>query len=176
MRYYTGIKFGWRRPRGRGRGTYRMSLKAYQTRLSATGERKVVGGKLARSWQETRRLEAEIALATHGPETYRAIARRLGCSHVHCWRVARRYRARQIPLLPSDEQALLEMRDSFGPAPEPSRRLYGAPSQGTASVALRAPDQASSPYRVVAQAKTLREWRDLERRGGRRVLFSVPVR
>lgn len=40
-----------------------------------------------------------------------------------------------------------------------------------------APDvPLSNPYRVMAHAKTLREWQELERRGGRRVMSSVPVR
>jgi hypothetical protein len=33
----------------------------------------------------------------------------------------------------------------------------------------------SNPYRVMAHAKTLREWQELERRGGRRVISSVAL-
>jgi hypothetical protein len=53
-----------------------------------------------------------------GARTYRAMAERLGLrSHAHCWRVARRYRNRQIPMLPDDAQGLLALRDSLGLPP-----------------------------------------------------------
>jgi len=103
-----GIRFGPRRPRGRGRGTYRMSRAAYQARL-----RNLVCVERRRSYEQTRRLEVEVAVGTHRRESTRAMARRLKCSHVHCWRVARRYKHGQLPLLPRDEQGLSRFCDSL---------------------------------------------------------------
>ena len=103
-----------------------MSHKAQQARIHAAECRKLVGGKPPRTYGETRRLEIEIALGTHRGETCRAM--RLGCSHVHCWRVARNYHRGLIPILPPDEQGLLAMRDSLGLAPPPSPVAHeGAP-------------------------------------------------
>jgi len=45
---------------------------------------------------------------------------------------------------------------------------------GASQPALLEP-QPSNPYRAIAHARTLREWEQLERRGGGRVLFSVPI-
>lgn len=110
MRFQTGK--GWpysRRSRGPGRGEYRMSRAAYQARL-----RNLVGWNRARTYEQTRRIEVEIALAMHRGETFRATAKRLGLrSHAHCWRVARKYRAGLIPMLPPDEQKLMAMPDSL---------------------------------------------------------------
>ena len=117
MRFQKGIGYtGPRRPRGKGDrskpgGCYRMSPEAYRARLKNAGRRKLVGGKPPRSYGETRRLELEVALGTQRGETFRAMAKRLNCSHIHCWRVARKYRRGLIPMLPRDEQQLLAMRD-----------------------------------------------------------------
>jgi hypothetical protein len=112
MRFQKGVGYPYPRPpRGPGRGDppYRMSRRAYQSRLRNLG-----GIARQRSYGETRRFELEIALGTHQGETYRAMAERLGLrSHAHCWRVARRYRNRQIPMLPCDAQGLLALRDSL---------------------------------------------------------------
>jgi len=117
MRFYPGIRFGRRRPRGRGRGDppYRLSRAAYQARL-----RNVSRVKRRRSYHETRRLELEIALGWHRGETYRALAKRLGLrSHAHCWRVARRYRLGLLRFLPRNEQGLVKLRDSlYGEVPQ----------------------------------------------------------
>src|SRR5215472_8865319 len=94
----------WRRKPG---GCYRMSRAAYNERCLASRRRKLVGGKPPRSYVEMQRLALEIALGTHRGESTRAMAERLGCCHVHCWRVARRYRNGLIPMLTSDEQALV---------------------------------------------------------------------
>jgi hypothetical protein len=107
MRFYKGIRFGPRRPRGKGRGTYRVSRRAYQARLRNLGH-----VARARSYSDTRRLEIEVALGTHRGESTRAMAKRVRCSHVHCWRVARRYRLGLLPLLPRDLEALTKFRDS----------------------------------------------------------------
>src|SRR6516164_6688765 len=114
MRFYKGISFPWRRPRGRARGTYRMSLAAYQARL-----RNLVHVPRQRTYAETQRLQIEIALATHRGESTRSLAKRLRCSHVHCWRVARRYRSGLLPLLPRDEQGLVALRESLSSAAAP---------------------------------------------------------
>jgi hypothetical protein len=76
-----------------------------------------------RTYGQTRRLEIEIALATHRGTSLRAKA--LGCSHVHCWRVARRYQRGLLPLLPRDEGELIRFRDSLygDSAPQPSPAL-----------------------------------------------------
>jgi hypothetical protein len=90
-----------------------MSRSAYQARLRNLG-----GRQRPRTYEETRRLELEIALATHRGESYRAVAKRLGLrSHAHCWRVARNYHRGLIPMLPRDEQGLLALRDSLAPGP-----------------------------------------------------------
>ena len=248
MRFQKGVRFPYyRRPRGPGRrgkpgGCYRMSRAAYQARISTASKARAAlarrQGKPERTYEETRRLEFEIALASHRGETYRAMASRLGCSHIHCWNVARRYRTGQIPMLPPDEQELVALRDSLDREPslqqaipwwmardwrshdeiwgctlltqeqkvqaaaeldrreyakqhppeshasqqaqpmpgQSARRLYKCVQQPAASDEARVEIQRSNPYRVLAHAKTLREWQELERRGGRRVLFSVSVR
>jgi hypothetical protein len=172
MRFQKGVRFSYfRRPRGRGRATYKMSRTAYHSRLHnlARVER-------PRTHAQTQRLQIEIALAAYRGESYRAMARRLGCSHVHCWRVARRYRTGQIPWLPSDEESLLSMWDRLGLGGD-SHADTALAEPVRANMADRlAQLQLSNPYRVMAHARTLREWKDLERRGGRRVLFRVPVR
>ena len=113
MRFQKGIGSPYsRRPRGPGRGDppYRMSQAAYRARLRSLGQ-----WVRPRSYGETRRIELEIALASHGHESYRGIARRLGLrSHAYCWRVIHRYRTGQIPSLPPDAESLLEMRESLG--------------------------------------------------------------
>ena len=127
-----------------------------------------------RTHADTQLLQIEIALGTHRSERYRAMARRLGCSHVWCWRVARKYRRGLIPMLPGDEQGLVALRESLAPVPaEPkpeqtTRRLYEHAQQPAASHVTRVEPQTSNPYRVMAEAKTLREWRELERRSKRR--------
>ena len=66
MRFQTGK--GWpysRRSRGPGRGEYRMSRATYQARL-----RNLVGWNRARTFEQTRRIEVEIALAVHRGETF----------------------------------------------------------------------------------------------------------
>ena len=90
-----------------------MSLAAYNERRLASRRRKLVGGKPPRTYVQMQRLAVEIALGTHRGESTRAMAERLGCSHVHCWRVARRYRNGLIPMLPRDEQELVALRDSL---------------------------------------------------------------
>jgi hypothetical protein len=127
MRFQKGVRFpSDRRRRGRGRGAYSMSREAYQARLrNASRARAALAlrqGKPERDYGETRRLELEIALARHRGEKYRAIARRLGLrSYAHCWRVARRYHAGQIPMFPGDEQGLVAMRDSLDSTPTQQR-------------------------------------------------------
>jgi|SRR5262249_28786237 len=101
-----------------------MSLAAYNERRLASRRRKLVGGKPPRTYVQMQRLAVEIALGTHRGESTRAMAERLGCSHVHCWRVARRYRNGLIPMFPRDEQALVALRDALDhPAPAPTTRL-----------------------------------------------------
>jgi hypothetical protein len=116
MKFQKGIGYPYPRPpRGPGRGDprYSMSRAAYQARL-----RNLVGVKRPRTNSETRLIELEVALGTHRGESYRAIARRLGIrSYAHCWRVARKYRNRQIPMLPQDARGLLAMRASLASSP-----------------------------------------------------------
>lgn len=130
MRFQKGIGSPYpRRPRGPGRGDppYDMSREAYQARISSASKARAAlaeqHDRRERTYEETRRLEQEIALASLRGETYRAMARRLGCSHVHCWRVARRYRTGQIPMLPHDEQGLVALRESLDKPPTPTRQV-----------------------------------------------------
>jgi hypothetical protein len=118
MRFQKGVRFDWRRPRGRGRSAYRMSRAACQARLrSAAHAREALArrrGQQSRTYEETRRIELEIALATHRAEDYREMARHLGLrSYAYCWRVARNYRRGLIPMLPRDERELVAVRDSL---------------------------------------------------------------
>jgi hypothetical protein len=117
MRFQEGI--GWphpRRPRGLGRGEYRMSRAAYQARV-----RNLAAWRRSRSYEQTRRIEIEIALATHRGESFRAIAKRLGLrSFAYCWRVARRYRAGLLRMLPLAEPELVAFRDSLYGDPVPT--------------------------------------------------------
>jgi hypothetical protein len=79
MKFQRGIRFPYSRPpRGPGRGDppYQMSHAAYQARL-----RNLSSWNRPRTPLETQRLRIEIALGTLRGEKYRAMARRLGCSH-----------------------------------------------------------------------------------------------
>src|SRR5215469_15310902 len=121
MRFRQGMRWfkGQRRTRGRSRHPYTMTRPAEQARVTnASKARAALARKRRdseRTYGETRRIELEIALASHGFESYRQIARRVGLrSHAHCWRVIRRYRTGQIPYLPPDEESLLAMRESLG--------------------------------------------------------------
>jgi hypothetical protein len=113
MKFQRGVPNPYpRRPRGPGRGDspYQMSRAAYHARISNLGR-----WLRPRTYAETRRIELEIALASHGHESCRQIARRFGLrSHAYCCRVIHRYRTGQIPSLPPDEDSLLAMRDSLG--------------------------------------------------------------
>jgi hypothetical protein len=120
MRFKKGVGYqGPRWPRGRGRGNppYQMSRAAYDARLHNLRCVK----KRKRTYGESRRNELEVALWTHKPEdkreSLRTLARRVGLSHVYCWKVARNYRNGLIPLLPDDEAGLLELRDSLDQKP-----------------------------------------------------------
>jgi hypothetical protein len=49
------------------------------------------------------------------------MAKRLGLrSYAYCWRIARRYRAGQMPMLPSNERELLAFRDFLAADCKPS--------------------------------------------------------
>jgi hypothetical protein len=175
MRFQKGIGYiGPRRPRGSGRGdpTYRMSQAAYQARLRNLGR-----FTRARSHGETRRIELEIALASHGHESCRGIARRLGLrSHAYCWRVIRRYRTGQIPALPPDEQSLLSMRESLGFSENHRTNMGPALENGGVGTS----SSGEPPVMTVDEriAETLREVEEWKRKHPIRrspVVFSVPI-
>jgi hypothetical protein len=136
MRFQQGIGYPYpelRRPRGRGRGDYRMSRKAGQARQRNLGR-----VKRLRTQEQTDRIQLEIALWTHRPtderESLRALAARLGLkSHAYCWRVARNYRAGSIEWLSPAESGLLAVRDSIGPSP--THDSDGVPLTAAANVA-----------------------------------------
>jgi hypothetical protein len=145
MGFQKGIRFGYRRPRGPGRNhpPYRMSLTAMQAR-----RQNLSNWTRRRTYEETQRIRIEIALATHQPgESYRQMARRLRCSHVHCWKVARRYRRGLIPL-PESEQELLAIREMLYPAP----------------VAILPPDPSPSveppAYVIPEKYRDLEKWKE----------------
>ena len=123
-RFKKGVRFSCYRPtRGPGRGDYDMSRTAYQARLA-----NLRGWERRHTYSETWRLKIEIALGTHRGESYRKMARRLGLrSHAHCWRVARNYRTGQIPMLPRDEQGLVEMRESLDKPATRQQAVQAAP-------------------------------------------------
>ena len=86
-----------------------MSHAAWQARVRNLG-----AWQRPRTYEQTRRIEIEIALATHRGESFRAIAKRLGLrSHAHCWRVARKYQAGRLSTLPRTEPELVAFRDSL---------------------------------------------------------------
>ena len=59
----------------------------------------------------------------------RKMVRRLGLrSHAHCWRVARNYRTGQIPMVPSDEEGLMELRESLDKPPIGGKQFQHLPS------------------------------------------------
>jgi hypothetical protein len=181
MKYQKGTGYTRpRRPRGKcdrskPGGCYRISPKAYRARLRNAGRRKLVGGKPPRTYGETRCLELEVAMGTHRGETCRAMAKRLNCSHVQCWRLARNYRAGRIQWLPRDEQGLVAMRDSLGPAllPEPEPQRPSRPSQQPVNApgALTADEGIAETRRIYEEEK-----RKNRSEGRRRALYSVPFR
>lgn len=167
MRFQKGVGYPYpqfRPPRGPGRGDprYDMTRKAHLARLHAAGRRKVVGGKPLRTWGETRRLELEIALGTHRGESCRAMAKRLDCSHVHCWRVARDYRRGLIPMLPPDEQTLLAMRDSLDAPMSPPRPCVEPPLGRDAPPHVAPPEPPRHFYEDVGRSMTADERIDEE--------------
>jgi hypothetical protein len=95
---------GVQRPRrGPGKGTYRMSRAAYLARMKGLAR-----WTRLRSYEQSRRLELEIALRTLRGESYRQIARKLGLrSHCYCYRTAKRFLSGAIPMLPLSEDGLL---------------------------------------------------------------------
>jgi hypothetical protein len=125
MRFRKGIGSPYpRRPRGRGHGQYHISRAAYQARI-----RNLAAWDRPRTYDQTRRIEIEVALASHRREPYRAMAKRLGLrSYAHCWRVARRYRAGGLPMLPLTEPELVAFRDSLYANPVPATPLLGKPA------------------------------------------------
>ena len=107
-----------------------MSRAAYDARRNNLRKRRT---EHLRTYDQSRCLELEIALATHRGESYRAMANRLGCSHVYCWKVARAYRRGGIPMLAPDEQGLSALRNSLDHDPATERhaasRDAGVPAQ-----------------------------------------------
>jgi hypothetical protein len=118
MRFQRGFLYrvNWR-PRGVARKPYDVTLRVRQTRpLNAAKARISLAqgqGKPERTYLQSRELELEIVLGRLRLETYRQLARRLGCSHVHCWRVVRRHSRGLLPMLPKDEQGLIALREAI---------------------------------------------------------------
>ena len=183
-------RVNWR-PRGPKRKEYDVTFRVQQTRpLNAAKARVALAllrGMPDRSHGETRQLEIEIVLARHRRETYRAMARRLGCSHVHCWRVAQRYRTGQIPWLPPDEESLLSMRESLGLSEELADSALTeatlANIRGAREIAARGVSFSPGPPLMTTDQAIAERWREArdEQRKNRghsrpRVLFRVPVR
>lgn len=120
MRFELGSRYHERRgPRGRGRHDppYRMSEKAYRTRIRNLGS-----VQRERSSIETRHIEAEIAPSTFRWEPYRPLAKRLGLrSYKYVWRVARRCRMEMILNRPPlSEAGLRGVLDTLASPPEPT--------------------------------------------------------
>ena len=184
MRFQPGRGYtGPRRPRGPGRGDppYRMSQAAYQARL-----RNLVHWRRPRSPLETQRLRIEIALATLRGETQRAMARRLGCSHVYCRKVAIAFKAGRIPFLPADEVSLLAMRDSLGlrehqgngVLAEPARTNIG-PALENGSVGSCGPGQPrlmTTDERIAETWREVAEWKRKHPIRRPQMVFRVPIR
>ena len=163
MRFQKGMCNPYHRvPRGPGRGDppYRMSHAAYQARL-----RNLAHWSRPRTPLETQRLRVEIALGTLRGEKSRKMARRLGCSHVYCRKVARPYHAGRVPFLPANEESLLAMKESLNLRDKMADTALAEPA--SANMGVEATFHPSNPYRVMAHARTLHEWQELERRGRR---------
>jgi len=119
MRFQKGIHYP-HPPRGPGRRRYRMSDAAYQARL------RNLQAAIARA-HTSRHDASSLKLRWQRIEPSRATAQRLGLrSHAYRWKVARKYRAGLIPMLPRSQQELLAMRDS----------LYAPDSTAPASVQI----------------------------------------
>jgi hypothetical protein len=97
---------GVQRPRrGPGRRAYHLSRRAYQARLKGLAR-----WTRPRSYEQSQRIQVEIALRTMRGESYRQMARKLGLrSHCYCYRTAKRFLSGAIPLLPLSEAGLLAM-------------------------------------------------------------------
>jgi hypothetical protein len=183
MRFQPGIGYiGPRRPRGPGRGDprYRMSQAAYQARL-----RNLVHWRRPRSRLETQRLRIDIALATLRGERQRATARRLGCSHVYCRKVAIAFRAGRIPFLPADEVSLLAMRDSLGLSENQVDTVLANPARTNIRPALENGVGTCSPgepplmtvdERIAETWREVAEWKRKHPIKRPHVVFSVPIR
>ena len=124
-RFQPGIGYiGPRRPRGPGRKQYRMTDRGRLARWrNAANARRALSekrGKPERTPEESKRIQAEVALWTHRRgESLRALARRLRCSHVYCRKAARRYQEGVIGWLGPDEASVLQWRDALAPKPTP---------------------------------------------------------
>jgi len=148
---------------------------AYQARLRNLGR-----FKRARSHGETRRIELEIALASHGHESCRGIARRLGLrSHAYCCRVIRRYRTGQIPSLPPDEQSLLAMRDSLGLSGNQDDRALANPARANIGAALEngavGTRSAGEPRVMTVDERIAETWREVQEWKRRSIQSGVPM-
>jgi hypothetical protein len=183
MRFQPGRGYtGPRRPRGPGRGDppYRMSQAAYQARLRNLGR-----WRRPRSPLETQRLRIEIALATLRGETQRAMARRLGCSHVYCRKVATKFKAGRIPFLPPDEVSLLAMRDSLGLSENQVDTVPAKPARTNIEPALQngdvvtcspgEPRLLTTDERIAETWREVAEWKRKHPVKRSHVVFRVPI-
>jgi hypothetical protein len=107
--FQSGCKWsfhGVQRPRrGPCKRAYHLSRRAYQARLKGLAR-----WTRPRSYEQSQRIRVEIALRTLRGESYRGIARNLGLrSHCYCRRIALRFLAGLIPMLPLSETGLLAL-------------------------------------------------------------------
>lgn len=157
-----------------------MSAKAWRAR------RRNLSNARLRSQRESRIIKLLVWQAYWASDkrpSERAVARQLGVwpSYVHkLWRCAHTVGSDALlqhgrPVTLDD---LMEARDFTATVREQAPELLAPPRRSYAGEYSHVPlpSQPSNPYQAMAHAKTLREWQEVDRRSGRRVLFSVPVR
>ena len=105
----------------------------------------------------------------------RALARQLGVSQPYICKVMRKAHPVGWDALTRNGRTTFEELEQVRRVS--ARMRERAPGLFTPATRPAAHEpQPANPYRVMAHARTLRDWEQIRRRAGRRVLFSVPIR
>jgi hypothetical protein len=195
MRFQKGIHFP-HPPRGPARKPYTMTPEALRARRRNFAQARSQGRiKLWRSHDESKLIKLLIWQAGFGsgpPPSQRALGRQLGVRHSYVHKVQHKVYKEGMDALGREEKwitpddlaaarrvsARLRERapDLFATAPQPHatsepRVMTADDLQWEAQELIRQAHKQNPG----AQPRTMQEWQELERRGGRRTLIVVPL-
>lgn len=180
-----GFRKGFRYPhppRGPARKPYHMSeaaLRARRRNLEKARNRGKI--KLWRGHDETQIIKLLIWQSWFDPEprpSQRTLARKLCVRPSYVCKVQKKAITKGMDAL-TREGRRITLDDLAEPQRVSARMRERAPElfgPASASVPAIPEPHRSEPYRVIAEARTLEDWEKLERRGRRRVGFSIRVR